>query len=207
MTKPIWDLETPRGRILPAALAGLLPVIAGLAAAAFVFIGPMLNALERDQRVLSASAEIRSTSRALQRDILLMIFDADSREKTGGRLDARVPQFRAMAVELEQALSPVDLEKATRLRVTHEALADGFAAVIASVRSGASTADSWVVQQERVLANEIPAARSNDPVVAEYQARVAATTGNLRAMFWMVAAMSLILFGLGIATATVVLRR
>lgn len=207
MTKAIWDLETPRGRILPAALAGLLPVLAGLAAAAFVFIGPMLNALERDQRVLSASAEIRSTSRALQRDTLLMIFDADSREKTGARLDARIPQFRAMAVELEQALSPADPEKASRLRVTHEALADGFAAAIASVRSGASTADSWVVQQEKVLANEIPAARSNDPVVAEYQARVAAMTGDLRAMFWMVAAMSLILFGLGIATAAVVLRR
>lgn len=207
MNNILWDMEQPRGRILPAALAGLLPVLVGIAAAAFVFIAPMLTVLERDQRVLSASAEIRSTSRALQRDVLLMIFDADSREKTGGRLDARIPQFRAMAVELEQALLPVDPEKANRLRTTHEALADGFAAVTDSVRSGASTADSWIVQQKKVLANEIPAARTNDPVVAEYQARVTASAGDLRSMFWMVAAMSLVLFGLGIATAAVVLRR
>lgn len=207
MNNILWDMEQPRGRILPATLACLLPILVGIAAAAFVFIGPMLTVLERDQRVLNASAEIRSTSRALQRDVLLMIFDADSREKTGGRLDTRIPQFRAMAVELEQALLPVDPEKANRLRTTHEALADGFAALTASVRSGASTADSWIVQQQKVLANEIPAARTNDPVVAEYQARVAASAGDLRSMFWMVAAMSLVLFGLGVATAAVVLRR
>lgn len=207
MSNQFWDLDQPRGRLLPALLAGLAPVLVAMAAVGLLLVAPAFRAQARDQQIVAAAVELRSASRALQRDALLLIFDADSREKTGGRVEARIPAFHALAADLESAMAPIDAEKAKRLRATHEALADGFAALLASVRGGAATVDSWRVQQERILANEIPAARANDPVILEFQGNLAASTADLRMAFWLSLLASLASLGFGVASAAVVLRR
>lgn len=111
MTKAIWDLETPRGRLLPAFAAGLVPVLVALVVVGLLLVRPTLRGLDHAQEVLSAATELRSTSRALQRDVLLLIFDEGTREKTGARLEARVPEFRQLADRLGTALDSVDPER------------------------------------------------------------------------------------------------
>lgn len=198
MNKPYWNLEEPRGRILPALLAALVPPLMAAVAAWFVLLRPALQVQEQHRAVVAAASELRSTSRALQRDALLMIFDGQTREKTGGRMDSRIPAFRTQAAELETA---------RRLRATHETLADGFAAVASAVRAEVPTADAWRVQQEQVLANEIPAARTNDPVILDFQARLAGSEGAVRSAFVLVLALFLVATGFGVAAAATVLRR
>ncbi|MFV3129181.1 hypothetical protein [Niveispirillum sp. KHB5.9] len=207
MSKPFWDLEQPRGRILPALAAGLVPVLVALLATGLLLVRPALRGLDHAQEVLAAAGELRSTSRALQRDALLMIFDEPTREKTGQRLDARVPEFRALADRLGAALDPVDPERATRIRETHAALADGFEAVTRSVRLGAGVDANWKVQQDGVLAAEVPAARTNDPVIAQYQTYMDASLGEVRMAFWLSFLIALVSLGFGVASAAVVLRR
>ncbi len=207
MTKAIWDLETPRGRLLPAFAAGLVPVLVALVVVGLLLVRPTLRGLDHAQEVLSAATELRSTSRALQRDVLLLIFDEETREKTGARLEARVPEFRQLADRLGTALDPVDPEKARRIRETHAVLADGVQAVAQSVQAREGIDASWRVQQEKVLANEIPAARTNDPIITQYQAYLTASLGELRAVLWICFAVVLIALGFGVASAAVVLRR
>lgn len=207
MNKPYWNLEEPRGRILPALLAALVPPLMAAVAAWFVLLRPALQVQEQHRAVVAAASELRSTSRALQRDALLMIFDGQTREKTGGRMDSRIPAFRTQAAELETAMTPFDVETARRLRATHETLADGFAAVASAVRAEVPTADAWRVQQEQVLANEIPAARTNDPVILDFQARLAGSEGAVRSAFVLVLALFLVATGFGVAAAATVLRR
>lgn len=207
MTKAIWDLETPRGRLLPALSAGLVPVLVALVAVGLLLVRPALRGLDHAQEVLSAATELRSTSRALQRDVLLLIFDEGTREKTNGRLVARVPEFRALADRLGTALDPVDPEKAVRIRDTHNALADGVEAVVRSVQAREGIDANWRVQQDKVLANEIPAARTNDPIIAQYQTFVTASLGEVRIAFWICFAVVLVALGFGVASAAVVLRR
>ena len=207
MTKAIWDLETPRGRLLPALAAGLVPVMVALVALGLLLVRPTLRGLDHAQEVLSVATELRSTSRALQRDVLLLIFDEGTREKTTARLVARVPEFRSMADRLGTALDPVDPEKAVRIRDTHNALADGLEAVVRSVQVREGIDANWRVQQDKVLANEIPAARTNDPIIAQYQTFVTASLGEVRTALWICFAVVLVALGFGVATAAVVLRR
>lgn len=207
MTKAIWDLETPRGRLLPALAAGLVPVLVALVALGLLLVRPTLRGLDHAQEVLSVATELRSTSRALQRDVLLLIFDEGTREKTTARLVARVPEFRSMADRLGTALDPVDPEKAVRIRDTHNALADGIEAVVRSVQVREGIDANWRVQQDKVLANEIPAARTNDPIIAQYQTFVTASLSEVRTALWICFAVVLVALGFGVATAAVVLRR
>lgn len=207
MNKTFWDLEQPRGRLLPALLAGLVPVLVALLATGLLLVRPALRGLDHAGAVLSAATELRSTSRALQRDVLLLIFDEPTREKTGQRLDARVPEFRALADRLAQELDPVDLEHARGIRETHRTLADGVAAVTASVRAGAGLEANWHLQQEQVLAAEIPAARINDPIIEQYRAFMEASLGEVRMAFWLSFLIALVSLGFGVASAAVVLRR
>ncbi len=207
MSKAYWDLDQPRGRILPAVVAGLVPVLMILVAAGLLLVRPAFRGLDHAQAVLSAATELRSTSRALQRDVLLLIFDAPTREKTGQRLDTRLPEFRALADRLGVALDPVDPERARRIRETHAALADGVAAVAVSVRAGVGLDANWRVQQERVLAAEIPAARTNDPIIDQYRVFVTASLGEVKTALWLSFAIVFVALGFAVASAAVVLRR
>lgn len=207
MSKAIWDLEQPRGRILPAVAAGLVPVLVALVAVGLLLVRPAFRGLDHAQTVLSAATELRSTSRALQRDVLLLIFDEPTREKTGQRLDARLPEFRALADRLGTALEPVDPEKARRLRDAHAALADGVVAVAASVQARDGIDAVWRVQQDRVLAAEIPAARLNDPIIDQYRAFVTASLGEVKTALWLSFAVVFVALGFAVASAAVVLRR
>lgn len=207
MTKAIWDLETPRGRLLPALAAGLVPVLLALVVTGLILVRPVLRGLDHAQEVLSATTELRSTSRALQRDVLLLIFDEGTREKTNARLVARVPELRSLADRVGTALDPVDPEKAARIRETHNALADGMEAVARSVQIREGIDANWRVQQEKVLANEIPAARTNDPIIVQYQAYVTGSLGEVRTVLWICVAAVLVALGFGVASAAVVLRR
>ncbi|MBP7335438.1 hypothetical protein [Niveispirillum sp.] len=207
MSKPYWDLEQPRGRILPAVAAGLVPVLVALVAVGLLLIRPAFRGLDHAQTVLSAATELRSTSRALQRDVLLLIFDEPTREKTDQRLAARLPEFRTAVDGLGAALDPVDPEKARRIRETHAALADGVAAVVASVQAREGIDATWRVQQDRVLAAEIPAARTNDPIIDQYRIFVTASVGEVKTALWLSFLIAFVALGFGIASAAVVLRR
>lgn len=207
MSKAYWDLEQPRGRLLPAVVAGLVPVLVALVATGLMLVRPALRGLDHAQAVLSASTELRSTSRALQRDVLLLIFDEPTREGTAARLGTGIPAFRAIADRLGAELEPVDPETAARIRQTHAALADGFGTVAASVQAREGVDTQWKVQQERVLAAEIPAARANDPVIERYRAFAAASLAEVRTVFWLSFVIALASLGFGVASAAVVLRR
>lgn len=207
MSKTYWDMEQPRGRILPAVAAGLVPVLVALVAVGLLLVRPAFRGLDHAQTVLSAATELRSTSRALQRDVLLLIFDEPTREKTGQRLDARLPEFRSLADRLGGELDPVDPERARRIRETHAALADGVAAVTASVQAREGIDATWRVQQDRVLAAEIPAARTNDPIIDQYRAFVTASLGEVKTALWLSFLVAVIALGFGVASAAVVLRR
>lgn len=207
MSKSFWDLEQPRGRLLPAVAAGLVPVVVALVAMGLLLVRPALNGLDHAQAVLSDATDLRSTSRALQRDALLLIFDEPTREATGARLDARIPEFRALADRLGAKLDPVDPDTATRIRETHKALADGFAAVASSVRAREGVDANWRVQQERVLAAEVPAARTNDPIIDRYRTFVSASHQEVWSVFWLACLVAVASLGFGVASAAVVLRR
>ncbi|OYQ33477.1 hypothetical protein CHU95_13835 [Niveispirillum lacus] len=207
MSKAYWDLEQPRGRLLPAVAAGLVPVLLVLVAVGLLLVRPAFRGLDHAQAVLSAASELRSTSRALQRDVLLLIFDEPTRGKTGQRLVTRLPEFRALAERLGTELDPVDPDTARRIRDTHAALADGVAAVVTSVQAREGIDANWRVQQERVLAAEIPAARTNDPIIEQYRAYVTASLGEVKTALWLCFGLVFVALGFGVASAAVVLRR
>lgn len=207
MTNRFWDLEEPRGRILPALAAGLVPVIVALLAATLMLGLPALRAQERGQEVFATATELRSTSRALQRDVLLLIFDERTREATAARIDTRIPEFRRLAARLEEGLAPMNEQKARQLRVAHENLANGVAAVLAAARAGEPASRLWYLQQTQVLANEVPAARANDPVIDEFRVHTAGALAEVRQVYWLLLAVAAVSLGFGVASAAVVLRR
>lgn len=140
------------------------------------------DALNQANHAALAAGELRSTSRALQRDALNLIFEpADGRAAITTRFDKRLEGMEAAVAAMRSLSPPVpDSDPA--------AIAASQAPVIAALREvralalNDKSADAHALFREKLRAAERAASEKTDPYISQLEKAVTALTADLHAL-------------------------
>ncbi|HYC06075.1 MAG TPA: hypothetical protein VED40_22490 [Azospirillaceae bacterium] len=180
------------------ALAALL-LLTAAALAGLLYLGTLVERQARAAEVAATASELRSISRSLQRDVLLMALeDEAAHAKTVARFDRRNAEMAAMGERLDALLSAEGAPEAGRMAALHRDLGQAMAGMRDLALSQGRDA-AWAYQQAEVLPREISAARTNDPIIERFRTEAAARAASLRDRLTWIAAGLAVLGLLGVA--------
>ncbi|MFV3131158.1 methyl-accepting chemotaxis protein [Niveispirillum sp. KHB5.9] len=166
------------------------------------------EALNQANQAALAAAELRSTSRALQRDALNLIFEpAEGRAAIAGRFDKRLEGMETAVAALRGMAPPVPGSNPA-------IIATGQEPVVAALREtrtlalAGKAADAHALFRDKLRAAERAASEQTDPYITQLEKAVAGLTDELHAMerltTWILALTALLGTVGGIALSLVV---
>ena len=160
-------------RLHPGILAAGLLLTAGTALGGLAHLRGLEAGRGQAAQVAATAAELRSTSRSLQRDVLLMALEeAEAHAKTVERFERRSRQMAEQGAALDALLRAEGAPEAGRMEGLHRDLGAAMAGMRDLALAG-DRAAAWEHQKAQVLPREIAAARTNDPVIERFTAEAA----------------------------------
>lgn len=140
------------------------------------------DSLNQANQAALEAGELRSTSRALQRDALNLIFEpADSRAAIVARFDKRLEGMEAAVTAMRSLRSPVPDSNPAAIAASQVPVVAALRDVRVLALDGKS-ADAHALFRERLRAAERAASEKTDPYITQLDKAVTALTADLHAL-------------------------
>jgi methyl-accepting chemotaxis protein len=165
-----------------AVLSAVAALIVGAAAWGMSHVGRSTRTMVADSTIVITAGELRSVSRALQRDALNMIAEDEAGQRAlKDRFDQRLDQMRKAAGALQRLLTAADGTHAGEMMALQTRVIDALSRTRDLAVSGKRT-EAQALFRSEVRANERAASKLTDPLIEDGMAELERQQAGLLAL-------------------------